>query len=497
MVNKIPQNILEVLQRFLVAGHEAYLVGGCVRDILMDKEPKDWDVTTDARPDDILKIFLDSKYTNEFGTVVIPLKNDKGETVEVIEATTFRSEQGYSDRRHPDKIIFEDALDKDLSRRDFTINALAITASDQLARADFKKYIVEHNGLFVVDFFGGVKDIGQKIIRAVGEPSDRFSEDALRILRAARFSAQLGFKIEDKTERAMTKMAGAVKFLAIDRIGAEVIKILSAPYYYEGAEILYRTKVLQYILPELIQGVGVDQSRHHIHDVFTHLMLSLKHCPSKDWRVRFATLTHDIAKPQTRQINKGIYTFFNHEYAGARIVNKIARRLRFPAKDAEKIITLVRNHMFYYNVDEVTAASVRRLIAKVGEDNLRDLIDVRIGDRLGSGVAKAVPYKLRHLEYMFERVRKDPVSVKMLAVNGDDLQKELQMKPSPQMGAILDCLLADVVEDISLNNKEYLLNRARELSNMDWKDLRAKACDTVAVERAKEDSAMRRGYRVN
>lgn len=492
----IPGYVKDILNKLEQAGFEAYIVGGCVRDLLRENPPvggpKDWDVTTNARPEKILEIFTDGKYENIFGTVIVPIKNEAGETENVVEVTTYRSEQGYSDRRHPDEITFEDKLDKDLERRDFTINAMALRLRSSRPELETKAGQADE----VVDFFGGQKDIGKKIIRAVGEPSDRFKEDALRMLRAIRFACQLHFKIEEKTERAVIKLAGNIKFISSERIRDELIKILDSDMAYEGIMKLHELKLLQYILPELERGIGVDQNKHHIHTVFNHSVLSLKFCPSKDWRVKFAALLHDIAKPQTKKFIGGDATFYNHDIVGAKVVAKIVSRLKFSNDDAEKVTNLVRNHMFYYNVGEVTEASVRRLIVKVGRENLKDLIDIRIADRLGSGVPKAKPYKLRHLEYMMEKVQQDPVSVKMLKINGTDLMETLKIAPGPKIGAILDVLLSEVIDDPSLNTKEYLIKKSEELDKLDLKELRAKAKETIEEKKMEDDEELKKDFYV-
>jgi len=487
---KIPVYISEITDKIEQAGFEAYIVGGCVRDLLRENPPaggpKDWDVTTNARPEKILEIFPEGKYENIFGTVLVPIKNEQGETQAVVEVTTYRSEQGYSDRRHPDEVFFEDKLDKDLERRDFTINAMALKVKSGKLKVE--------SDFDLVDLFGGQKDLGKKIIRAVGEPTDRFKEDALRMMRAVRFSCQLNFKIEEKTERGIMKMAGGIKFVSQERIRDELIKIMETDMAYEGIMKLHELKLLQYILPELERGIGVDQNRHHIHTVFNHSVLSLKFCPSKDWRVKFAALLHDIAKPQTKRFIGGDATFYNHDIVGAKVVDKIAKRMKFSNEDMEKVTTLVRNHMFYYNVGEVTASSVRRLIVKVGRENLKDLIDIRIADRLGSGVPKAKPYKLRHLEYMLEKVQKDPVSVKMLKINGTDLMEALKLEPGPKIGAILDVLLSEVIEDPKLNTKEYLSRKSEELNKLDLSELRAKAKETIEEKKMEDDEELKKDF---
>ena len=475
----IPKDIVTILKTLSQAGYEAYIVGGCVRDILLEKEPKDWDITTNARPDNILQIFPDAKYENTFGTVLVKIKNKAGQTEQVVEVTTYRSEQGYADRRHPDEVKFEDSLEKDLARRDFTINALAMDLKEE-----------------IVDLYGGQKDIQKKIIRTVGEPSDRFKEDALRLLRAIRFSSQLGFAIEPKTERAIVKLAGSIKFVAKERVRDELIKILQSTRAYEGIMRLHQDKLLQYIMPELEQGVNIKQNHHHIYTVFDHNTLSLKYCPSQDWRVKLAALWHDIAKPKTREQVGDQATFYNHEYVGEKMARKIMERLHFSNEDLSKVAILIRNHMFYYNVGEVTAASVRRLIAKVGEENLKDLIDIRIADRLGSGTPKAVPYKLRHLQYMMDKVRHDPVSVKMLKINGDILIKELKMTPGPKIGALLDVLLAEVIEEPQLNTKELLLTRSKALMTKDLAELREAAKEVIVESQQAEDEELKQTHRV-
>jgi len=487
MNKMIPKYLQKIIDDIKASGYEAYIVGGSVRDILMNQEPKDWDITTNALPEQILKIFADARYENIFGTVLLPIralaKGDelKGKLEDVIEITTYRSEQGYSDRRHPDTIRFETELDKDLERRDFTINALALDPSNKNE---------------VIDLFGGQKDIKAKIIRAVGEPTDRFKEDALRMLRAVRFSSQLGFELEPKTQRAITKLAGSLKFVSKERIRDELVKILASERAYEGIMLLHECKLLQYILPELEAGIGVNQDRHHIYPVFKHNVLSLKYCPSKEWPVRLAALLHDVAKPKTRKIINNIATFYNHEYVGARMVDKIMLRLKFSGADQTRVVNLVKNHMFYYNVGEVTAASVRRLIVKVGKENLKDLIDLRIADRLGSGTPKAMPYKLRHLQYMMEKVQNDPISVKMLKINGNDLISVLHITPGPKIGAILDVLLSEVIEDPDLNTLAWLKKRSKELNEFELEELRSKAKEVIAEKRNEDDKLIKKQYKV-
>lgn len=316
------------------------------------------------------------------------------------------------------------------------------------------------------------------------------------MLRAVRFSSQLGFELEPKTQRAIVKLAGSLKFVSKERVRDELIKILSSDRPAEGIKLLNECHLLQYILPELEQGIGVNQDRHHIYPVFKHNLLALKYCPSKEWPVRLAALLHDVAKPKTRKIIGGIATFYNHEYLGAKMVAKIMARLKFSSADQLRVVNLVKNHMFYYNVGEVTAASVRRLIVKVGRENLKDLIDLRIADRLGSGTPKAMPYKLRHLQYMMEKVQNDPISVKMLKLNGDDLMKLLNIPPSPKIGAILEVLLSEVIEEPELNELAVLKKRAKELNEFELEELRLKAKEIIAEKKAEDDKLIKKQFKV-
>jgi len=479
MIKKIPKQVLEILEKLEKAGFEAYIVGGCVRDLIMGKEPKDWDVTTSAKPEEIQKIFSDSFYENEFGTVGIKIKEDE-ETKEVVEVTTYRIESKYSDKRHPDEVKFAKTLKEDLSRRDFTINAMAMK--------------VVKSKTEIVNLFGGQKDLENKLIRAVGNPNERFDEDALRMIRAVRFASTLNFSIEEKTLEAIKKNAKNLKFISQERIKDELVKIILSDRPSEGIDMLHQSEMLNYVIPELERGVGMKQNLHHIYTIYQHSILSLKFCPSQKLEVRLAALLHDIAKPQTKRGEGPDATFYNHDHVGARVAEKILRRLKFSNDIVEKVRLLVDNHMFYYNPDEVGESSVRRLVQKVGLENMKDLIDLRISDRLGSGVPKAKPYKLRHLEYLIEKVSSDAVSVKMLKINGNDLMKELGMKPGPKIGAILDVMLSEVIEDAEKNSQEFLLARAKELDKEDLAKLRTMAKKKIEEKKEEEDQAIKNKY---
>jgi len=454
---KIPQEIQSITEKLENAGFDAYIVGGPVRDFLMEKTPKDWDMTTDAQPEDIQQLFPHNFYNNIFGTVTIINENNKDISLKTIEITTYRTEAGYTDKRHPDKIGFTSKLEEDLKRRDFTINAMALR---------------ERNGKQeIVDIFEGKEDMNQRIIRAVGNPDERFSEDALRMLRALRFAVQLDFEIEKNTFDSIKKNADLLKNISQERIRDEFQKIILSDDPAKGIELLRESELLKFIIPELEAGIGVAQNKHHIYTIYEHLIRTLKFCPSKKLEVRLAALFHDIAKPQTKAGEGQDSTFYNHDFVGAKITEKILRRLKFSNKVVEETSLLVKNHMFYYNTGEVSEAGIRRLIKRVGQENLKDLMDLRIADRLGSGTPKAKPYKLRHLEYLIEKVSKDPISPKMLKINGVDIMKLLDIQPGPKVGAILKVLLAEIIEDPGKNDRKYLEDRVKELYELSLEDI--------------------------
>ncbi len=475
MITKIPQEVKDVLHTLSDAGYEAYIVGGCVRDLTIDHEPKDWDITTNAHPDDVQKLFPESFYENDFGTVgvkVAPfLKTGKSDREhDVIEVTTYRIESTYSDRRRPDEVQFAKTLQEDLSRRDFTMNALALDI---------------HNNL--IDPFDGQKDSHNKIIRSVGDPLERFNEDALRMMRAVRFAARLHFTIEENTFNAIKEKNTLLTHISMERIRDEFTKIVMSDHVAHGIQMLYDTGLLTHFLPELTHGVDVEQNHHHTLTVWEHSLQAVQTCPSKKLEVRLAALFHDIGKPDAKQGTDRDCTFHNHEYISARITKEIMHRLKFSKKIIDKTVLLVRNHMFYYSVDEVTEAAVRRIITKVGLENMKDLMDVRIGDRLGSGTKKAKPYKLRHFEYMIDKVSHDPISVKMLKLNGDIMINKLNFVPGPQIGAILNVLLAEVIENPEKNTLETLSKRALLLKDEDLATLAGLAKEKIEEKKCEED----------
>lgn len=457
----LPPPALKVIQVLQEKGFEAWAVGGCVRDLLLGKTTRDWDFTTNATPEQIQQIFPNSFYDNKYGTVGLALKHLKvqfpqlniADENEVYEITTFRSEEGYTDKRHPDKVVWGKTLEEDLKRRDFTINAIAVT--------------VKTEEFILVDLFNGQEDLKNKLIRAVGNPNQRFSEDALRLMRGVRFAAELGFTIEEKTFTAISINAQALQHISWERIRDELLKILESSYPYEGMMFLHQTKLLKFILPELEDCFIVPQKspgRHHIYDVGTHSLLALKNCPSQNPIVRLATLLHDIGKAKTfKKLPTGTITFFNHEVVSANLSDQIADRLRLSKEQKDKLWTLVRWHQF--TVDEhQTDSAIRRFIRRVSVDKIQDMIDLRIGDRLGGGIQTATSWRLRLYMKRIIDVQKHTPTVSDLKINGNDVMKVLQIKPGPKVGEILNKLFNKIMEEPEKNNREYLLKMIKEIT---------------------------------
>ena len=394
---RIPQEALEVLGKLKNAGHEAHVVGGCVRDLLRGEKPKDWDVTTSAKPEEILKLFPESFYENKFLTVTAKTKSDDP-TLNEIEITTYRAEGKYTDKRHPDEVRFAKTLDEDLSRRDFTVNAIAAG----LSKLDFDS---GKSDFQIIDPFGGQEDLKKKLIRAVGEPEKRFEEDALRMMRAVRLATELDFEIEKKTGTAVKKLAGNLEFIAKERIRDELIKILLASRAKEGIEVLHEYGLLKFIIPELEEGIGVE-NRPRIFTIWEHNLRALEYGVKTKFSldVRIAAMLHDAGKPRTKgPMKNNEWTFYGHDVVGGRMALEILSRLHFPKEKVEKIATLIRWHLFKYDPDEgITDSSVRRLIRHVGAENMEDLVKLRMCDRMGMGVPKALPYRLRHFKFRVE-----------------------------------------------------------------------------------------------
>ena len=448
---KLPNFVEDFMSIFRKNKYQIYLVGGTVRDLLLEKNPPaaDWnfaDFATNATPDEILKLFPDSFYENKFGTVGIKVKNNKQKYV--FEVTTFRKESDYKDRRHPQKIEWAKTIEEDLARRDFTINALA------------------YDGKKLIDLYDGQKHLKQKLIVAVGDPDKRFSEDALRLLRAVRFCAELGFLLEDKTRQSIRKNANLIKKISGERIRDEFLKILLSENPAEGILFMRSTGLLEIIFPEIDECFQIPQKspkRHHIFDVGTHLVMSLKYCPSKNVITRFAALLHDVGKAKTfrKDEKTGLITFYNHEVAGAKIAGDIADRLRLSKKDKHKLVILVRMHQF--TVSELqTDKAVRRFIRQVGKEYLQDILDVRTGDRIGSG-ATPTSWRLDLFKKRIEEVQKEPFKVSDLKIDGNDVMKVLKIKPGPKVGEILNKLFNEVIDGKLKNERDELLKKIKSL----------------------------------
>jgi len=460
---KIPQEVLDVVERLYAAGHEGYIVGGCVRDSLRGEKPNDWDVTTSAKPEEILKLFEESFYENKFLTVTVKTES-KDLTLSEIEVTTFRAEGRYTDKRHPDEVRFAKTLDEDLSRRDFTVNAVAMSLGS--AASQWK----------IIDPFDGQTDLKKKLIRAVGKAQERFGEDALRMMRAVRFAAQLNFEIEEATKDAIREAAGLLSFIAKERIRDELIKIVATPRAGHGIELLHELGLLKHVIPELEEGIGLE-NRPRIFTIWEHNLKALEYGAKTKFPadVRIAALLHDVGKPRTKgPMKRGEWTFYGHDVVGARMAAQVLERLHFPRETVEKVAKLIRWHLFMYDPDEaITDSSIRRLIRHVGARNMNDLVSVRICDRMGMGVPKAVPYRLRHFQFRVEKIlrEEEAPTPKMLKINGDDIMKILGIPPGPRVGHVLEVLLEEVIDDPSQNIREGLRARVRELGALSDEEL--------------------------
>jgi putative nucleotidyltransferase with HDIG domain len=411
-----------------------------VRDIILSKAVKDYDFATSARTDDLLKIFPSAiRFGEKFGTILV-IRNGFN-----FEITTFRKEEKYSDKRHPDVIEFIDNIDEDLKRRDFTINALA--------------YDFENDR--IIDKFGGLEDIRKKSVKCVGNPDDRFMEDALRLMRAVRFALNFGFDIEENTKNSIKKLAFMINDISKERLRDEFLKIIDMPKPSLGIEMLRHLGLLQYIIPELLVCVDVEQNKFHSLDVYKHILLSLDNA---DKSIRIAALLHDIAKPQTKNGEH----FYNHENIGACMAEEILARLKFPKSEISKISKLISLHLFHYTPDW-TDAAIRRFLIKVGDDDtLEKLFLLRIADEKGNPISK---YQFSNLDALKARIEKvknenDALSLKDLKVNGDDLLN-LGFSRGKEIGDILSKMLDLVIDNPKLNNRKYLLGFAK--NKLDYK----------------------------
>jgi tRNA nucleotidyltransferase/poly(A) polymerase len=437
-----PPWVLSVLGGLKAHGHAAFVVGGAVRDLLLGRSVKEYDLATDARPEEVAAAFPRVAPTGlAHGTVTVITD---GQPVEV---TTFRGEGAYLDGRRPTQVTFLDDVVEDLARRDLTINAMAL---DPLA------------GVFV-DPFGGERDLAARVVRAVGEPSVRFNEDGLRVMRAVRVASVLRFRIERRTRRAIPRALPTFRKVAIERVQAELSKLLVGPCPRYGIDLLRRTGILALVLPELLEGFGLRQNRWHRYDVYHHVLRAVDAAEPATLEIRLATLLHDVDKPRTAVPSpKGDdweRSFYAHEVSGAERAKEICHRLRYPLKVAERVALLVREHQFVYS-DSWSDAAVRRMLARVGDDAFDDLVAVRRADVQGRG--RAVPEGLAELDRLVARVeaerrRRPALGPKDLALRGSEVMAALGVGPSPAVGEAIRHLLELVLEDPSRNTRDQLL----------------------------------------
>ncbi|WP_300368958.1 CCA tRNA nucleotidyltransferase [Brachyspira sp.] len=445
----IPHQIKEIARILNVEGFQCFLVGGAVRDSIMGITPHEYDITTDARPEDVQRIF---KYTIptgiKHGTILVIIDDMH------VEITTFRSDGNYTDGRHPDNVEYASNIEEDLPRRDLTINAMAYNVLDGT----------------LIDMFDGMKDIKRKIVKSVGNPYERFREDGLRIMRAIRFSTKLNFDIEKETFEAITHSTGMLASIAAERIREEFNGILLSKNPFRGLELLRKTGVLSLILPELMQGFGVTQNKFHKYDVYYHILHTVQEVEPLETEeltllVRLAALFHDIAKPmvQKKVSKQDDPVYYNHEVVGSNVAKKIMKRLKYSNSEIDFVTLLVRQHMFYYQ-DEWTDGAVRRFMRAIGVENIKPLLKLREADRLGSGhrkdkESKAIPKLLSRIDKIIEE--ENAITVKDLKIDGNDLINEFNLKPSPLIGKILNYLLDLILDEPDLNNREFLIEKTK------------------------------------
>jgi tRNA nucleotidyltransferase (CCA-adding enzyme) len=448
----VPSHIGDVCRRLRAAGHEAWLVGGAVRDRLCGRQGRgDFDVATSAQPAEVARVFGRKRTIptgEKHGTVTVVLEHGAGEK-EHVEVTTYRGEGAYSDGRRPDSVEFVRSLEEDLKRRDFTMNAIAYDPLDDK----------------IADPFGGRADLEARLIRAVGEPLERFREDGLRAMRAVRFAAQLEFAIDPPTEQAIGRALDVFRKVSAERVRDELVKILCAPRPSVGLELMRTTGLLGEVIPELLEGVGFTQNRFHAHDVWRHTLHTVDatvafSTDGPPFLVRLAALLHDVAKPRTaapREDAPGERTFYRHELVGADLSDAIARRLKLSTRERERLVNLVRNHMFWYSSDW-TDGSVRRFISRVGADTLDDLFALREGDVRGRAPGADPAVEIDELKARIAEQIKNAAALKVtdLAIGGADVMRLLACRPGPIVGEVLRRLLERVLDDAALNSYERL-----------------------------------------
>lgn len=440
----VPRDVLDLCERLRAHGKRAWIVGGCVRNLFLGRAASDWDVATDARPKELVAIFPRAIPTGiEHGTVTVVKAGHH------YEVTTLRGEGTYSDGRRPDWVTFVDEITADLARRDFTVNAIALDPLDGK----------------VIDPHAGRDDLERGVLRAVGNARERFAEDGLRVLRAARFVATLELSLDPETEAAIRPTLETYRKVAAERVRDEWVKAMKARSPSRAFEVMRRTGILEVTCPELLEGVGMEQNRWHAYDVWRHGLECMDACAG-DPILRIAALLHDVGKPKTRAWSDKTadYTFYDHDRVGAEIAEPVAAKLRFSNEDRARIVSLVRNHLFHYSNDWGDSA-VRRWIRRVGRERLEDLYALNEADVRAKGRDCVADLDaLAHLKVHVARVLAEgaALSTRDLKVNGHDLMRELGVSPGPVIGEILDALLEVVTNDPSVNDREALLAKARE-----------------------------------
>ena len=440
----VAQEIGAICTILLDNGFECYLVGGSVRDLILQIPVYDYDFATNARPEQVMKLFKKVIPTGiKHGTVTVMMRHAQ------YEITTYRSDGNYTDGRHPDSVAFSDSLKEDVERRDFTINGLAYDVNNKV----------------IIDYVGGMGDIEKKIIKTIGDPLQRFSEDGLRPYRACRLAAKLHFSINKKTLEAIPQVLDVASKISVERMRDEIKKMLESDKPSVGFEYMRVTGLLQLCFPELSQGFGMEQNKYHLYDIYYHSIYSCDAAPKDKPLIRLAALFHDIGKIATRREgHDGDYTFYNHEVIGAKIARKIMRRLKFSNDEIEYVTNLILNHMFHYTQDW-TDGAVRRFIRKVGLDNLQDLFILRLADRNGNGMRDGLPEPIKKLKKHIEKVieKDNAFTVKDLDIDGYSIMDELHIKSGPIVGKILNELLEKVLDNPDLNNHETLLALAKDI----------------------------------
>jgi tRNA nucleotidyltransferase/poly(A) polymerase len=447
---RIPPDVLDVAARLRDEGHEAFLVGGAVRDLLLEREGGgDYDVATRARPDQVMALFgrrfaVPTGLAHGTVTVVTPT----GRNVEV---TSYRGEGAYTDGRRPDAVFFVQTIEEDLARRDFTMNALAYDPATDSLR----------------DPWHGLEDLRQGVIRAVGDARARFGEDGLRPMRAVRFAAQLGFALDEATRDAIAPTLDVVRKVSAERVRDELLKLLGAEHPGRGLRLMLETGLLSCVLPELMEGQGLAQNHHHRFDVLEHTLRTVEATPSRDPIVRLGALLHDVAKPRTAAPKEGApgeNTFWKHEVVGEGVAETIARRLKLANRDRDRVVLLVGQHMFFYR-PEWTDGTVLRFLRRVGPENVADLFAIRVGDVHARGNGEDPETEIGALRARIEAALAAQAVLKVsdLAIGGADVMATLACPPGPRIGEILRALLERVTDEPALNTREALTALVREM----------------------------------